>query len=47
MVKDEDRTMKKIIKNGIVVTMNSAGDVWNHGYVIFEGTKILAAGPED
>lgn len=47
MVKDEDRTMKKIIKNGIVVTMNPAGDVWNHGYVIFEGTKILAAGPED
>ena len=39
--------MKKIIKNGIVVTMNAAGDVWDHGYVMFEDTKILAAGPED
>ena len=39
--------MKKIIKNGIVVTMNAAGDVWDHGYVMFEDTKILAAGPEE
>ena len=39
--------MKKIIKNGIVVTMNEAGDVWDHGYVMFEDTKILAAGPEE
>ena len=46
-MKDEIRTMKKIIKNGIVVTMNAAGDVWDHGYVMFEDTKILAAGPED
>ena len=27
IMKDEIRTMKKIIKNGIVVTMNEAGDV--------------------
>ena len=27
--------------------MNAAGDVWDHGYVMFEDTKILAAGPED
>ena len=47
IMKDEIRTMKKIIKNGIVVTMNVAGDVWDHGYVMFEDTKILAAGPED
>ena len=47
IMKDEIRTMKKIIKNGIVVTMNAAGDVWNHGYVMFEDTKILAAGPEE
>lgn len=47
IMKDEIRTMKKIIKNGIVVTMNAAGDVWDHGYVMFEDTKILAAGPED
>ena len=39
--------MKKIIKNGIIVTMNAAGDVWDHGYVMFEDTKILAAGPEE
>lgn len=39
--------MKKIIKNGIVVTMNAAGDVWDHGYVMFEDTKILAVGPEE
>lgn len=47
IMKDEIRTMKKIIKNGIVVTMNAAGDVWDYGYVMFEDTKILAAGPED
>ena len=47
IMKDEIRTMKKIIKNGIVVTMNAAGDVWDHGYVMLEDTKILAAGPED
>ena len=47
IMKDEIRTMKKIIKNGIVVTMNAAGDVWDHGYVMFEDTKILAAGPEE
>ena len=47
IMKDEIRTMKKIIKNGIIVTMNAAGDVWDHGYVMFEDTKILAAGPED
>ena len=47
IMKDEIRTMKKIIKNGIVVTMNEAGDVWDHGYVMFEDTKILAAGPEE
>ena len=47
IMKDEIRTMKKIIKNGIGVTMNAAGDVWDHGYVMFEDTKILAAGPED
>lgn len=46
-MKDEIRTMKKIIKNGIVVTMNAAGDVWDHGYVMFEDTKILAVGPEE
>ena len=39
--------MKKIIKDGIIVTMNAAGDVWDHGYVMFEDTKILAAGPEE
>ena len=47
IMKDEIRTMKKIIKDGIIVTMNAAGDVWDHGYVMFEYTKILAAGPED
>ena len=47
IMKDEIRTMKKIIKNGIVVTMNEAGDVWDHGYVMFEDTKILAAGSEE
>lgn len=47
IMKDEIRTMKKIIKDGIIVTMNAAGDVWDHGYVMFEDTKILAAGPED
>ncbi len=47
IMKDEIRTMKKIIKNGIVVTMNAAGDVWDHGYVMFEDTKILAVGPEE
>ena len=47
IMKDEIRTMKKIIKNGIVVTMNEAGDVWDHGYVMFEDTKILEAGPEE
>ena len=47
IMKDEIRTMKKIIKNGIVVTMNAAGDVWDHGYVMFEDTKILEAGPEE
>ena len=46
-MKDEIRTMKKIIKNGIVVTMNAAGDVWDHGYVMFDGTEILAAGAEE
>lgn len=47
IMKDEIRTMKKIIKDGIIVTMNAAGDVWDHGYVMFEDTKILAAGPEE
>ena len=47
IMKDEIRTMKKIIKNGIIVTMNAAGDVWDHGYVMFEDTKILEAGPEE
>lgn len=39
--------MKKIIKNGIVVTMNEAGDIWEHGYVLLEDTKILAVGAEE
>ncbi|MCD7906296.1 MAG: hypothetical protein LUH04_01090, partial [Clostridium sp.] len=37
--------MRTIIRNGIVVTMNRNMDVWPDGYVMFEGTKILAAGP--
>ena len=37
--------MKTMIRNGIVVPMNRNMDVWPDGYVVFEGTKILEAGP--
>lgn len=39
--------MKTMIRNGIVVPMNRNMDVWPDGYVVFEGTKILEAGPMD
>ena len=39
--------MKTMIRNGIVVPMNRNMDVWPDGYVVFEGTKILEAGPVD
>ena len=38
--------MKTIIQNGIVVTMDQQMQVWDHGYVIIDGTKIVEAGPE-
>ncbi len=31
--------MKTIIQNGIVVTMDQQMQVWDHGYVIIDGTK--------
>lgn len=39
--------MKTIIENGIVVTMNRDMDVWADGYVMFDGEKILEAGPKE
>ena len=30
--------MKTIIQNGIVVTMDQQMQVWDHGYVIIDGT---------
>ncbi|MCI8887695.1 MAG: amidohydrolase [Hungatella sp.] len=39
--------MRVIIYNGIVVTMNEAGDVFFDGYVVIEGTRIVEAGPGD
>ena len=39
--------MKTMIRNGIVVPMNRNMDVWPDGYVVFEGSKILEAGPVD
>jgi len=38
--------VKTIIQNGIVVTMDQQMQVWDHGYVIIDGTKIVEAGPE-
>ena len=38
--------MKTIIQNGIVVTMDQQMQVWDHGYVIIDGNKIVEAGPE-
>ena len=38
--------MKTIIQNGIVVTMDQQMQVWDHGYVIIDGTKIVETGPE-
>ena len=38
--------MKTIIQNGIVVTMDQQMQVWDHGYVIIDGTKIVEVGPE-
>ena len=38
--------MKTIIQNGIVVTMDQQMHVWDHGYVIIDGTKIVEVGPE-
>lgn len=45
MTREYGTAMRTIIRNGIVVTMNRNMDVWPDGYVMFEGTKILAAGP--
>ena len=39
--------MKTVITNGIVVTMNPARDWYPNGYVLFEGSQILKAGPMD
>lgn len=36
--------MKKVIKNGIIVTMDENRTVLENGYVLFEGTKILETG---
>ena len=38
--------MKTIIQNGIVVTMDQQMQVWDHGYVIIDATKIVETGPE-
>lgn len=37
--------MKTVIKNAIVVTMNPNMDVYQNGYVVIEGTKIIETGP--
>ncbi len=37
--------MKTIIVNGIVVTMDPQGHVYDRGYVAFEDGTILEAGP--
>ena len=37
--------MKTIITNSIIITMNSAMEVFPDGYVKIEGTKILETGP--
>ncbi len=36
--------MKTMIVNGIVVTMNQNRDIWNRGYVLMKGTKIIKVG---
>ena len=38
--------MKTIIQNGIVVTMDQQMQVWDHGSVIIDVTKIVETGPE-
>ena len=37
--------MRRIFINGIVVTMNKNRDVYENGYIVTEGTKILETGP--
>lgn len=37
--------MKTVIINAIVVTMNKNMDVYQNGYVMMEGTKIIETGP--
>ncbi len=37
--------MKRIIKNGIVVTMNEERALWKRGYVAMDGDRNLAVGP--
>lgn len=39
--------MKTLIQNVIVLTMNQNGDVYDKGYVLIEGNKILEAGNGD
>lgn len=39
--------MKKVIHNGIIVTMDENRTVLENGYVILDGTKILETGPEE
>lgn len=37
--------MKTVITNGIVLTMDQDRTMYRNGYVLFEGSKILQAGP--
>lgn len=37
--------MRRIFINGIVVTMNQNMDVYENGYVVIEGSRILETGP--
>lgn len=36
--------MRTVIKNGIVLTMNENRDVFRHGYLVIEGSKIVEIG---
>lgn len=39
--------MKKLLKNGIIVTMNDKRDIFSRGYILIEDEKILRVGPEE
>ena len=37
--------MKHLIRNACVITVNAAGEVFDPGYVLIDGARIVAAGP--